>query len=541
MLKIINGEVYDPLNGINGGIKEICIRDGKIVDEVPNTAKIIDASNLVVMPGGIDIHSHISGLKVNAGRGLRPEDHRRMVIPKTRITRSGTGYTIPSTFATGYLYTKLGYTTVMEAAVPPIGARHTHEELNDTPMIDKGCYIVLGNNEFILRYLQKGEYEKARDYTAWLLNATKGYAIKIVNPGGVENWKYGQDVSGLDDKVNHFDVTPRQILTALAQINQDLHLPHGVHIHCNNLGVPGNYRTTLETLHALEGKRVHLTHVQFHSYGGENWSGFASKAPEIAEYLNQHPHATIDVGQIIFGDTTTMTADGPWQYRLHKISEKKWYNSDVELESGCGIVPYVYKEKNFVNAIQWAIGLELFLLIKNPWQVFMSTDHPNGGPFIFYPYIIRLLMDKNFRDEMTKRVHKRVLKDTVLPHITREYSLYEIAIITRAGPAKALGLTHKGHLGVGADADIVLYPKLENKEEMFERPVYVLKEGEVILQEGQILKDWTGKTIFVELPENKAFQNEIRDDFEKYYTVEFSNYPTGLETFARYESVKVSI
>ena len=150
-------------------------------------------------------------------------------------------------------------------------------------------------------------------------------------------------------------------------------------------------------------------------------------------------------------------------------------------------------------------------------------------------------MDKNFRDEMIKRVHKRVLKDTVLPHITREYSLYEIAIITRAGPAKALGLTHKGHLGVGADADIVLYPKLENKEEMFERPVYVLKEGEVILQEGQILKDWTGKTIFVELPENKAFQNEIRDDFEKYYTVEFSNYPTGLETFTRYESVKVSL
>jgi formylmethanofuran dehydrogenase subunit A len=245
------------------------------------------------------------------------------------------------------------------------------------------------------------------------------------------------------------------------------------------------------------------------------------------------------VGQIIFGDTTTMTADGPWQYRLHKISGKKWYNSDVEQESGCGIVPYVYKEKNYVNAIQWAIGLELFLLVKNPWQVFMSTDHPNGGPFIFYPYIIRLLMDKKFRNEMIKRVHKKVLNNMVLPHITREYSLNEIAIITRAGPTKALGLTRKGHLGVGADGDIVLYPKREDKEEMFENPIYVIKDGEVVLREGEILKNWTGKSLFVSVPENEAFRNEIRDEFEKYYTMEFSNYPTQLETFARYEIIRV--
>jgi formylmethanofuran dehydrogenase subunit A len=539
MLKIINGEVYDPINGVHGISKTICIRNGKIVEEVPNTAQIIDASNLVVMPGGIDIHSHISGLKVNVGRGLRPEDHRKMVIPKTKVTRSGVGYTLPSTFATGYLYTKMGYTTVMEAAVPPLGARHTHEEFNDTPMIDKGCYILMGNNEFILRYLQKGEYEKARDYVAWLLNATKGYGIKVVNPGGIENWKYGKDVDGLDDKVDYFDITPRQILTGLAQINQDLHLPHPLHIHCNNLGTPGNYQVTLQTMHALERKRVHLTHVQFHSYGGEDWNGFCTKASEIAEYLNQHPQITIDVGQIIFGDTTTMTADGPWQYRLHKISGKKWYNSDVEQESGCGIVPYVYKEKNYVNAIQWAIGLELFLLVKNPWQVFMSTDHPNGGPFIFYPYIIRLLMDKKFRNEMIKRVHKKVLNNMVLPHITREYSLNEIAIITRAGPTKALGLTRKGHLGVGADGDIVLYPKREDKEEMFENPIYVIKDGEVVLREGEILKNWTGKSLFVSVPENEAFRNEIRDEFEKYYTMEFSNYPTQLETFARYEIIRV--
>ena len=29
----------------------------------------------------------------------------------------------------------------------------------------------------------------------------------------------------------------------------------------------------------------------------------------------------------------------------------------------------------------------------------LTTDHPNGGPFTSYPHLIRLLMDRSFRDE----------------------------------------------------------------------------------------------------------------------------------------------
>ena len=31
-----------------------------------------------------------------------------------------------------------------------------------------------------------------------------------------------------------------------------LNLPHSIHLHTNNLGLPGNYTTTLETMKALE-------------------------------------------------------------------------------------------------------------------------------------------------------------------------------------------------------------------------------------------------------------------------------------------------
>ncbi|MGH7370189.1 MAG: formylmethanofuran dehydrogenase subunit A, partial [Candidatus Methylomirabilaceae bacterium] len=451
--------------------------------------------------------------------------------------RSGVGFTIPSTFATGYLYTKMGYTTVMEAANAPIGVRHSHEELADVPIVDKGLYILMGNNEFILKYLKAGEMEKVRRYVAWLFQSLKGYGIKLVNPGGVEQWKYGKDVEGLDDKVYYFDVTPRQILKALSWVNESLGLPHPIHLHANRLGIPNNYLTTLETMEALKGSRLHMAHVQFHCYGGENWGGFSSKAAEVAEYINAHPTITTDIGQVIFGDATTITADGPWQYRLYKLSKNKWYNQDVEVETGCGIVPYTYREKNYVNAIQWAIGLELFLLIRDPWRVYLSTDHPNGGPFIFYPWIIKLLMDRGFREEMLKRVHKRVLSSTTLPHLDREYSLYEIAIISRAGPARALGLAQKGHLGIGADADVTIYPKDADREQMFEHPIYVMKDGETVLREGEITASPSGRTLFVVPPDVGEMDPEFKNEFESYYTIEYENFPIDIEDIPNREAI----
>lgn len=536
-LRIVGGEVYDPANGINGDVKEICIEDDKIVESCKGPAEVIDATNLVVMPGGVDIHTHIGSPAVNAARAFRPEDHRHEPLAKKDGFRSGVGFTVPSTFATGYLYTRMGYTTVMDAANAPIGVRHTHEELIDIPLVDKGLYILMGNNEFILKYLKAGEMEKIKRYVAWLFRSLKGYGIKLVNPGGVEQWKYGKDVEGLDDRIYYWDVTARQILKALSLVNEELGLPHPIHLHANRLGIPNNYLTTLDTMRTLEGSRLHMAHIQFHSYGGENWGGFCSKAAEIAEYINAHPNITTDIGQVVFGDATTITADGPWQYRLYKLSKNKWYNLDVEVETGCGIVPYVYREKNYVNAIQWAIGLELFLLIRDPWRVFLSTDHPNGGPFIFYPWIIKLLMDKAFRAEMLKRVHKRVLSDTTLPTLDREYTLSEIAIISRAGPARALGLKHKGHLGIGADADIAMYPKDDDREQMFEHPVYVIKDGETVLQEGEIVGSRDGKTLFVIPPEVGEMDPEFKTEFENYYTIEYENFPINVEDIPNPEAI----
>jgi len=140
-------------------------------------------------------------------------------------------------------------------------------------------------------------------------------------------------------------------------------------------------------------------------------------------------------------------ADGPWQHLLYELTGHKWGNLDVENETGCGIVPYNYKRTNVVNAVQWAVGLELMLLINNPWQVSLSTDHPNGGCFWRYPEIIHLLMNADFRKECISKLPDNVKSRITLPEIDREYTLYEIATLISAGPARTLGLNHKEVVG----------------------------------------------------------------------------------------------
>ena len=191
-----------------------------------------------------------------------------------------------------------------------------------------------------------------------------------MNPGGVEAWKHSPAARGhgLDEPVPGFDVTPRQIVREIVAAANDLGLPHPAHIHCNQLGMPGNWRTTLETMRAVEGRRAHFTHIQFHSYGGGEGDEFSmsSRVAELAEYVNAHPNLTVDVGQVLFGDAMAMTADGAAGYFLHKLYGGPWFNRDVECESGCGVTPIEYRRKSVVHALQWAIGLEWYLLVDDP-------------------------------------------------------------------------------------------------------------------------------------------------------------------------------
>jgi formylmethanofuran dehydrogenase subunit A len=530
MLRIKGGTVYDPANNINGEVRDVCISNGKIVSQV-EAGRTIDATGMVVFPGGVDVHTHVAGAALNFARAMIPEDHRNNpVYQKTAVRRGGIGGSTPTTFITGYLYAGMGWTTVNEAAVPILTARHTHEELRDTPIVDRTTCVLMANNEIVLDLLEKGEIEQAREVVAWQIWAAKAYGVKAVNPGGVAAWKWGKDAKGLFETIPGYkSLKPSQIISGLARIVDELHIPHPLHLHCNNLGAPGNYNTTLETMKVLEGNRAHLAHLQYHAYGGDDWPTIRSESAAIAEYFNAHKNLTTDAGAVLFGTTVTITADGPWQHLLYKLTGRKWGNLDVENETGCGIVPYTYREKNLVNAVQWAVGLELLLLIDDPWRVYLTTDHPNGAAFWRYPEIIQLLMDLDFRKEQLKALAPKALKHILLPELTRQYTLYEIAIITSAGPARALGLPQKGHLGVGADADVAIFNNTKNIAEMFAYPRYVIKGGEIVIEEGEMRNTVEGRGFLVKPTYDPKIEDYIKPLFQQYYTMSFENYPVELE------------
>jgi formylmethanofuran dehydrogenase subunit A len=554
-LIIKNGLVYDPLNNLDGEKKDIFIKNGVIVDKVNGDAKVINAAGMIVMPGGVDIHSHIAGAKVNTGRSLRPDDKPPEYNEKrSKIRRSGTGFSVPSTWSTGYRYAKLGYTTVCEPAMPMLEARHTHEEFLDIPIIDKLAMPIFGNNWYVLEFVRDNDIEKLAAYVNWILKATKGYAIKIVNPGGVENWAWGKNCDNVDTPVLHWDVTPRQIVESLAKANELLNLPHSIHVHCNNLGHPGNYKHSIETFKICEkikpaGDRdssFHVTHCQFNAYAGTNWGDINSGAGEIADYVNSHKHMTLDSGQVVFTKyaTTTMTGDGPWEFALHHLGGMsawgskpgiKWVNGQVEAESGSGVVPYFFSPKIGVNAIQWAIGLELMLLIKNPWQLSHTTDHPNGAPFTTYPIVFKWLMDRKSRKDMLENVvSKKASTATTLPDLDREYTLSELCVVTRAGNAKTLGLKDRGHLGVGALGDVAIYnldPKtMDGKaiEKAFSSAAYTIKDGKIVVKDGEITATTSGTLLRAEGKVkdhvHEEMMEEVKARWRDHYSINFNNY-----------------
>ncbi|WP_027798128.1 formylmethanofuran dehydrogenase subunit A [Paraburkholderia dilworthii] len=538
LIRLKGGTVFDPVNGVDGERRDLAIRDGRIVDvpaHVPADREY-DATGMIVMAGGIDMHSHIGGGKTNLSRLLLPEDHRDDPVRDSAyesvqdangryLRLPSCGVCAPGTLATGYRYAEMGYTAAFEPAMIASNARHTHLEMGDTPIIDHGAYVMLGNDELFLQMLAaRDDFERLRDYVGWTIHASKALGVKVVNPGGISAFKFNQRSLNVDEPHAHYGITPREVLHTLTRALTELRVPHPLHVHASNLGVPGNIDSTIATMDAADGLPVHLTHIQFHSYGVEGPLKFSSGARQIAEAVNARPNVSIDVGQIIFGQTVTASGDTMMQFRNAPLARPhKWVVGDIECDAGCGVVPFRYREQSYVNALQWIIGLEIFLLVDDPWRVAMTTDHPNGGPFTSYPHLIRLLMDKSFRDEQLAKLHADAQVASALPQLTREFSLYEIAIITRAGPARLLGLRDRGHLGVGAAADIAVYRNDPDRERMFTSPAYVFKDGELVARDGTLVATPTGGIHFVSPEFDRGIEKRIRAYSEKNLASNFAH------------------
>jgi formylmethanofuran dehydrogenase subunit A len=532
LIRLAGGRVVDPAHD-RDAIGDVFVRDDRIVvpaaHETPDA--VYDVSGKIVMAGAIDIHSHIAGGNVNTARLLLPEHHRAHT-PRPAETPLSTA--LWSTFETGCRYAAMGFTTVVEPAVTPHFALHSHLELADIPIIDKGTLSVLGNDDFLLSLIREGDNRSAiADYVASTLAACKGLGAKCINAGAAMAFKHNIRAFSLDDVVPSYGVSSRQIVEALQQAVMDLGIPHPLHLHANNLGIAGNVETALATIAAARGRPLHLAHLQFYSYAREGKREFSSAAARLAEAVNANPNVTIDVGQVMFKQTVTISLDILRQFNAVDTAYPKKSVFIEEDLNGAGIVPFNYKSNNFYNVVQWASGLELFLLIDDPKRVFFTTDHPNGAPFTTYPELFALIMDRNARARAIADLPAAAIEMTTLPSISREYTFTEIATMTRAAPAKLLGLKDRGHLGAGALADIAVYHDDPDRAQMFRAAHLVFKDGDLVVRDGRVTHYRFGRTLKVDPDYDRGIDRRLSHYYDDLYGCSRDMFKVPTEALSR--------
>ena len=520
---IAGGRVVDPTTA-RDAIGDVWLQDERVVERPADgrADRRIDADGHVVMAGAIEVHSHIAGGNVILSR---------LLLPELQVDEGGALPGVTGSARTiGAAYARMGYTTALEPALAPTNALATHLELSDIPCLDRGALSVLGNDDQLLALLRDRESSEAvRDLVALTLATSRGLGVKVVNAGGAVAFKEGAIRFGLDDEVPAYGLTSRHILQALLDAVEQLGVPHPLHVHCSNLGLPGANETLIQTLAAAEGRRIHFAHAQFYAYAeaepGAVSSGFRSAAERFAAAVAESPNATMDVGQVVFGQTCTLSLDVIRQFGGRKAaSPRKWALVAGDAEGG-GLVPFRYRRVGATSALQFAIGLELMLLSPDPERILLTTDHPNGGPFTAYPRILHLLMDKEERDRELATLPRAVAERSSVGRLEREYTLSEVAAMTRSGPARLLGLDDRGHLRPGARADVAVYRDLPNRTAMFSAAAHVLKGGRTIVENGEIV-DWqAGRTLSLSLGADPGMTRRA----DAYLETRFG---TGLSGFA---------
>ena len=281
----------------------------------------------------------------------------------------------------------------------------------------------------------------------------------------------------------------------------------------------------------LEGSRAHLAHLQYHAYGGDDWYTMRSE-PRPDRRVLQRPPEPHDATPARCCSATPSPSPPTARGSTCSTSSPaaSGATSTSRTRPAAASCPTSTRRRTSSTPCSGPSGLELLLLINDPWRVYLTTDHPNGAAFWRYPEIIQLLMNADFRKEQLKKLPPKALKRIVLPDLDREYTLSEIAIITSAGPARALGLPQKGHLGVGADADVAIFNENKDVATMFAYPRYVIKGGEVVIEEGEIRNVGRGPRVRSCSPTYDAkIEDYLRPLFQQYYTMSFDNYPVELE------------
>lgn len=541
-LIIKNGLVFDPINNINGEIKDILIESGKIVENHTNerNVKEIDAKGKTVIPSAIDIHTHIASQQVNWIRLLGTDHHNFKEIWE--------GLTL-KTIAKNYVAN--GYTFIVEANVFPSLSKQTIFNFKQLPVLDKAMLLNVSNFWPLELEFQRGKIDDMAVFLSDLLSKTYGFGFKVYNPFENEAWNFRELRDNLSQNGRLYNFSALDVYENLVKCVEKLGLPHSVHAHIEgyeseigkvNLFTVLEKLTSLNLIHSQNSSRdqiFHIAHANTYSNDGDN--------KKLINYLNNNQQFDVDIAFIGFNQINPLiTSDRRFINSMltEDIIENphKLITSAVEFEGDSFVSMRNFDKNNYHDCVLWGNALDVVLNVKNKSQVSLSLNFPNYANVTDIPEIASWLVSSEARDSFMKGMNNEFLQKNSLQEDNKILDFYDFVSITRMSPAKSLGLGNiKGNLGLGADGDLNILEININEVDISKDNQslanalsdieYVIKAGNIVKKKGDFNLDLNGMIFWSDgnIERNQFIIGKKEEFYQKYSSMFYSSLKTSID------------
>ncbi|MFX1528581.1 MAG: amidohydrolase family protein [Promethearchaeota archaeon] len=549
MSKIIikNGIVFDPINNIEGEIKDILIEDTKIVEKFSNVKNVkeINAKNKTIIPSGIDIHSHIASQQVNWVRLLGKNNKSfQDYWNSLKLEHIAKDYVVN------------GYTFIVEANVYPSLSKHTLFNFQRLPVLDKAMLLNVSNFWALELEYQREMAEQASCFLSDLLYKTKGFGFKIYNPFEAESWNFQKLRKSVNVKGRLYNFSAIDVYEKMVKYNEFLGLPHSIHAHIEGYeqeNAKENLFIVLKKIKDLnlqpnpknnmDIKRTqifHLAHASTYNNDGD--------ISNLINFYNNNKDFCLDLGILGFDPINPLITSDRRLINSFDFSTSPFQLITMAVESeGDSFSTFrTFDNNDKDSCIFWANAVNLALNIKNKWQIQLSFNFPNYSHIKNVPNIATWLMSEKARKKFQSNMIREFLKNNPLENEDQELSFNEFIIISRSSPAKSLGVGNiKGNLGLNADGDLNILninineidtsKNYDQLKKAFMEIEFVIKGGEIIKSGTSLDLNHSGQIFWSKgKPDTKdknLIMNKKMDFYQKYMSIFYDSLNISLDNY----------
>ena len=440
---ILGGHVIDPANRVNGKLN-LVMEEGKIVwagREKPEADRIVDASGLVVTPGFIDIHMHED--PVSGGKIRQSIFHMALSMGVTTDLGGNCGINV---------YDPAAYLDIVDRDGAAVNVA-----------------MMAGHEFFRKQAGAKDIYAKATDsqldaMAAGIENALRAgcagvsFGLRYVPGADKREFFRAARCCQAEKKLisSHVRDDADGIFTAIAEFCE-AGLQYRLPVQISHIGSMGGFGQMEEVLRQVDAYRLGGLDIAMDCYPYFAFSTRIGTPTYDPGWLDRY-HCDYGVLEFCEG-----------KYKGQRAT-KETFDEVRRTDPQCITVCYVMRQE------------DIRLAFRHP-NVMLASDG---------------LMDNGQGHPRAAGTFPRFLAEFA----GKDLTLYEAVRKMTALPAARLGLSNKGRLNVGADADITIFDPARVKDRAtFPEPTlppegieYVFLGGEPALEHGKLLRDDLGRS-----------------------------------------------